>query len=241
VKECILFSDVSGTAPSHQFSNNLFGSGSPSSSESKTRALDSPTLLHLIQPFALTNLHGALGHVKRLRKQLGALSAKGETAQIAKDILIDLVDCSGIDLNALESIFVESMPEAKALGTDEARRSLALCHPTTAMDALLRKVISKLTTSNVLDKPRLFLKASDLADETSGLSVNEHPDKGNDKDVISKGVLINRGPSFVCLGCGDRSEVGGITAGYISLGWRAWEKMWTSRCICGGSWASGTI
>ena len=110
MKECVLFSDLSETAPSHQSSENI--------PPTAGRPLDSPTLLHLIQPSALAILHGVLGHVKQFRRQLGAVSANGETAQIAKDILIDLVDCSGIDLNLLESTLVAIIPDAKALGSE---------------------------------------------------------------------------------------------------------------------------
>lgn len=56
-------------------------------------------MLHLLHPYALRNLHTAVGHVKRLRDALNPLPPKGENSQIAKDILMDTVDSSGVDIN----------------------------------------------------------------------------------------------------------------------------------------------
>jgi len=52
-----------------------------------------PTLLHLVQPYALEKVHAAVAHVLRFCTYVRTLSAKQENAQLAKDILIDLVDC----------------------------------------------------------------------------------------------------------------------------------------------------
>lgn len=120
-------------------------------------------------------------------------------------------------------------------------RSLALCQPTVAMNNHLREVVQTLTNSPIIDKSRLFIKPFDLVDGVSQLSL-EGPGKEKDKDVVSKGILVNRGTCLTCLRCGGKSEIGGdvSVAGHVSLRWRAWEKMWTSRCICGGLWVNGT-
>jgi hypothetical protein len=213
-----------------------------------------PTLLHLVQPFALTNLLGMLKHVKRFRGYLGSLTPKGEKAQIAKDILVDVVDCSGIDLAALDSVLESHAQDIKAMvngglrsgcisglnswfdAVDDARRSLASCHPTSSMDAVVRKVVQAVAGSNALDKSLLFIKPSDLVDGTSVL--NEQAIKEKGRDVVSKGLLIKKRPTLHCRGCGGRSEVGGNirVAGHISLRWLAWEREWIARCICGGTW-----
>ena len=62
---------------------------------------ETPALLHLGHQYALTNLHTMLTHVKSLRLFMGHLSARGENAQIARDVLVDLVDSSGFDIDAL--------------------------------------------------------------------------------------------------------------------------------------------
>lgn len=72
-------------------------------------------LLHLVQPYALANLTAAIKHVKRFHGCLQALTPKQENAQIAKDVLVDLVDCSGIDLNALESLLTDLVQDAQAI------------------------------------------------------------------------------------------------------------------------------
>lgn len=81
-----------------------FGVGSP--------LMETPMLLHIGHPYALTNLHTILTHVKNFRVFLGQLSARGENAQIAKDVLVDLVDCSGFDIDALCSFLAECVREA---------------------------------------------------------------------------------------------------------------------------------
>lgn len=75
----------------------------------------SPTLLHLVQPYALVNLHSVLGHIKQFRAYLGTLTASEVNAQIARDILIDLVDCSGINLDLLQPLLLELIEDAKIL------------------------------------------------------------------------------------------------------------------------------
>jgi hypothetical protein len=124
------------------------------------------------------------------------------------------------------------------IAVSDRRRSLALCHPTDSMAVTARKVIQKLTNSSVLDKPTLFIKMWDLVD---GSSLSERIIKEKDRDVVSKGFLQRGGPTLRCQGCGGRSEVGGDinVADHISRRWRAWERLWTARCICGGTWIIG--
>jgi hypothetical protein len=60
-------------------------------------------------------LHSLLNHVKHFRGYLGSLSATAENVQIAKDVLVDLVDCSGIDLLKLEPLLMQFGLELKSL------------------------------------------------------------------------------------------------------------------------------
>jgi hypothetical protein len=82
------------------------------------RPLTSPTLLHLVQPFALQKFSTMVTHIKQYRAYLGSLSAKGQNAQIARDILIDVVDNSGIDFGALETLLKSFLPAVQALDSN---------------------------------------------------------------------------------------------------------------------------
>lgn len=77
--------------------------------------LDAPTLLHLGHPYALANLRSLLAHVKSFRQLLGGLSVRGENAQIARNVLVDLVDCSGLNLSSLDSLLAECLRDAQSL------------------------------------------------------------------------------------------------------------------------------
>jgi hypothetical protein len=69
--------------------------------------------LHIIHPYSLATLHCLLEHLKRFRAYLGGISAAH--AQIAKDVLVDLIDSSGIDLAKLDVIFATFGTELKSL------------------------------------------------------------------------------------------------------------------------------
>lgn len=60
-----------------------------------------PVLLHVSHPFCLGSLITALGHVRALRSFLGSLPAGSENAKMAQTLLLDTVDCSGVDFEGL--------------------------------------------------------------------------------------------------------------------------------------------
>ncbi|KAG8217710.1 hypothetical protein J3R82DRAFT_5866 [Butyriboletus roseoflavus] len=188
------------------------------------------------------------------------LALDGENSQIARDILMDVIGCSGLDLRGIEEILKSALLDAQSLTEqifhvdsvippptfatgDETRMSLSKCHPVPAQYPLLRKVVNAMYTSTAIDKARLFIKAADLIDAFASLSTSEESGKLQDRDVVTKSVLIRHIPGLLCLRCGYRSEIGGevSVAGHVSLRWRTWEKMWASRCICGGAWISGNV
>jgi len=78
-------------------------------------SFDSPPLLLLAHPFALEHLTAALTHVTQFRVYLGSLSASSENSQIARDVLTDLVDSSGVDIVALGRFLVECMQDCRLL------------------------------------------------------------------------------------------------------------------------------
>lgn len=220
--------------------------------------LESPILLHLSHPLALLQFSSALAQMNQFRGYLGSLSARGENAQIARDVLIDLVDNSGIDFGALVLLLSECLEGCQLLDSksthfsssmssmmlrelppseDEFQRGLALCQPTPTMHSHLMKVIDKLTHSTILNKSSLFIKPFDLVDGVGRLSVAHKKD--HDKDVVSKQILIGV-PNVTCLHCAGRSDVGRDPGheGKPPSRWHVWEKIWVLHCVCGGPWTS---
>ncbi|KAH0827179.1 hypothetical protein J3R83DRAFT_4871 [Lanmaoa asiatica] len=74
---------------------------------------DSPILLHLTHPFILPSLIGVITHVNRFYHSLSALTPKGENSQIARDILMDIIGCSGLDLRGIEEVLKGAMPDTR--------------------------------------------------------------------------------------------------------------------------------
>lgn len=184
------------------------------------------------------------------------MNPRGENAQIARDVLVDTIDSSGIDLQVLVPLFDEFMESAARLNrkysffclhdqflislsaADELRRSLALFSPVPPLIPHLRNVIKKILESKVIEKTKLFIKPDDLVDGVTRMTLTDQPKRS--VDVVTKRALSSHGPSFLCVRCGGKSEIGGDgkVAGHISLRWKVWEKIWASRCVCGGAWTS---
>ncbi|KAI0636718.1 hypothetical protein C8Q77DRAFT_1051073 [Trametes polyzona] len=254
-RECVLIGDNPTAAPSTPKDRDV----------PDALSLDSPIFLHLAHPYALGRLQNAIEHVKRFRDHVGKLTAKGENSHIAKDVLTDITDCSGVDLQPLGPLLAEILQDCKQLdgsfasprfcplNTDFARptaqdlrRSLAGCSPVPALKAHVHKAIGKILNSKAIDRARLFIKPSDLVDGVTQLSIAEpgaRTLKGKDVDVVSKGLLLPRQPGIVCLRCGGRSEVAlenGAAATEGSVRWQFWQRAWRWRCVCGGQWVHST-
>jgi hypothetical protein len=196
-------------------------------------------LLHLVQPYALGCLCQALKHVVLLYDCLRVKRAKEENTQIAKDVFLDLVERSGINLKGLASLLSESLQDSASISgqfsfddmnhilhppiEEDALRSLSLCQPTTSFIPLLQKTAQRITTSDVLDKAVLFIKPSDLVSVGGGSLIPEQDVKEKERDVITKAVLLKNGPIFRCRRCDGQSEVG---ANVSAAGWQTWERMW---------------
>lgn len=54
-------------------------------------------------------------HVNRFYHSLSALTPKGENSQIARDILMDVIGCSGLDLKGIEDILKGTMPDVRSI------------------------------------------------------------------------------------------------------------------------------
>ncbi|KAH7913732.1 hypothetical protein BJ138DRAFT_1145401 [Hygrophoropsis aurantiaca] len=241
LKECVALADISDTEPDTKIEpadhQDIF-SWDSSARAAYLPSFDTPILLHLVHPFARANLCDIVSHVNRFHSTLSSLTAKGESSHIARDVLLDLVSCSGVNLGALESTLKDEVCELTSIPADDVRLALARSHPVPSMYAQLRKVIQKIASSSAVDKPRLFLKPSDLVDGFANLSTSEQPGKEQERDVVTKGFLLKRGPGLTCVRCGYRSEIGSEAGmgGHTSIKWRSWEKKWAAHCICGGSW-----
>lgn len=110
MKECILTAPIATT---EDISDDLFGSG-PETPIEVTESAYTPILLLLVQPLALKALKSAVSSVSRWKDHLSGLSASGESAKIAKDVLVSLVDESAIvDIKALEEMLAEFLVTAE--------------------------------------------------------------------------------------------------------------------------------
>ena len=63
-----------------------------------------PILLNLLYPDALAKLRDTVGDVKQLHEQLKSVEPNGEKGIVARNALLDTIDSSGINLEALESL-----------------------------------------------------------------------------------------------------------------------------------------
>lgn len=88
--------------------------------------LNQPILLHLSHPFALQNLIKALDHVKALRAYIGSLPAGGEQAKVAQVVLVDAVDCSGVNFGELLGLLGNNFDSAQKLER-ESRKCFGNC------------------------------------------------------------------------------------------------------------------
>lgn len=125
---------------------------------------------------------------------------------------------------------------------------MASCRPTPVMREQLISFGQRLEAARAVDKPRLFIKASDLVDGISKVSLGPAMTvpsavAGKDRDVITRSALIPGKDLRICFRCEGRSVKGPqppVVAGQLSLRWFAWQKLWYPRCICGGTWGSAT-
>lgn len=121
---------------------------------------------------------------------------------------------------------------------DQLRRSLDACAPLDGLHGHIRKTLQRINHSAAVDKPKLFLKPADLVDGIVRLSLETH--KKDNRDVISKGLLLDKTLKVSCIRCSGMSSVPvneAQNAGGRLPRWRLWEKGWENHCICWGLWA----
>lgn len=197
-------------------------------------SLNAPSLLPLAHPYALENVCKAVNHVAKLRAYIGTLPAGGEKEGTAKSVLLDLVDCSGIDFAALDALLADYYNELAVVNADDCRLSLASCRPVTSMYPLLSKILRRIDGLKGLNKPMLFIKPMDLVDGVQQLSL-AFEKKEIEMDAILKKPLAKQTPESVCVRCGGTSLLGvDLSDSKISIKWRMWEKTQMPRCVCYG-------
>ncbi|KAF8481409.1 hypothetical protein JB92DRAFT_3038603 [Gautieria morchelliformis] len=204
-----------------------------------------PSLIHIIHPYLLDNLIGAISHLNAFRAYLDTLLPSKLKAGIAKELALDFIDCSGIDFKELESALrkISQLEEFTALDAGTLRRSFCLLSPLPTTQGLLMEACSLITSPTTVSKPRLFIKPSDLVDGISKLNL-ERGKMNKVRDVVSKGVLGTPGSARTCTRCGGKTEVGRTPLprranDITDIGsWAAWEHGWKA-CICGGLWMKG--
>lgn len=110
----------------------------------------------------------------------------------------------------------------------------------------IRKIIDKVLVLKAIDRARLFIKPSDLADGIARLTLSEYwPPAGGSRekntDVVKKSALWRNTTASVCMRCSGRSDVAldkkGPADAPLSR-WQTWERSWQTRCVCGGLWSS---
>jgi hypothetical protein len=216
----------------------------------------STTFLHLLHPYALGHLRATLDDVRNFYEQLAKYPAVGENAQIAKNVIVDVVECSGIKLTVLDDVLAAVAEDLKGIDGEldvPLRReyahglvavllsqSLAQCRVVPALTADVRKLVDRVARSEALDKARLFINPAELISGFARMDVSGGSSTDSPRDIVTKGVLQANLPSLVCLRCGGRTQLPeNLLVKSHSKGWATWERMWATRCICGGFWSSG--
>ncbi|KAG0692911.1 hypothetical protein DFH29DRAFT_1007943 [Suillus ampliporus] len=168
MKECIFLADLADLTPNMSLNLNEVRLKEEPMDDNPflhNLSFDVPILLHLVHPLALMNLM--------------------TNSPFMRDIMLDLVSFSGLDLRVLKDILNTMISEVSAIPTEEAMASFAEGHPVPAQYEQLKRIIQLLTTSSAIDKLRLFIKSSDLVDSFANLSASDRPPGDNPKmDVV---------------------------------------------------------
>ena len=71
-------------------------------------------MLHLVHPLGCATLGRILPHIKSFRAFLSSRHPTNEVLQMADDVLIDMIQRSGIDLGKLEPLIVQQLEDIKS-------------------------------------------------------------------------------------------------------------------------------
>jgi hypothetical protein len=208
--------------------------------DKQTTPATHPILSVLLFPDALAKLRLTVGDVKRFYEYLKNLETSGENGVMSKNALLDTVDGSGVNLEALDPLLAYISEQVKGANATDLRQSLVACSPVPRLYPLLIGITQAVSKSHAIDKSRLFIKVVDFVSEVGKVRKSYI---GEGQDVISKGILLRRRPTRVCVRCGGKTQQhdmgprgDGPAHGSTSLQWQAWVHRWSARCICGGRW-----
>ena len=74
----------------------------------------SSTFIHLVHPYALNHVMLFLEHIKLFRYFLRLTTSQEDRYRVARELLLDIIDSSAIDLEALEKVLLEVKDEVKS-------------------------------------------------------------------------------------------------------------------------------
>ncbi|KZT70141.1 hypothetical protein DAEQUDRAFT_810869 [Daedalea quercina L-15889] len=154
-------------------------------------ASSTSTFVHLVHPYSLGRIRMILDHVKRFRKHIASLTAKGENAQIARDVLLDVIDCSGIDLDQISVVLGDVYESLRGANENDLRQTLLGGTPRPSLSNALRSAVEKIAGTGGINRARLFIKPGDLVDGVARLSLVDQHLKDKQRDVVSKGLLLH--------------------------------------------------
>ncbi|KAI9509649.1 hypothetical protein F5148DRAFT_1186141 [Russula earlei] len=201
-----------------------------------------PIMLNLLYPDALAKLRVTVGNVKKLYGQLKSIDPNGENGATAKNVLLDTIDNSGINLEGLESVLTQISEKIEGTNAADVRRSLAASHPLPTVFPLLWRNAQMVSKSNAIQKSRLFIKSKEFVSEF-GKARKSSEYVREERDVVTKGILLRHRPTRACVRCEGKSQQheiilqeDGPVPGTIFSQWNVCRRRWLSRCICGGRW-----
>ncbi|KAI0322194.1 hypothetical protein OF83DRAFT_1094908, partial [Amylostereum chailletii] len=192
LRECIL---MTGDTEDAKLSNQEGASSIPN------------IFLHIMHPDHLASIRLVLADVIHFYEYLSRHHAIGENSQLAKNVLLDIVEYSGIDLPSLEAVFEAIGGDFKDANGDALRQSVACCRPVSSLSPILRQIVNKIAASDAVDKPRLFIRPTDLVSGIGRVQSGEISGKEEARDVITQGVLLTSSPFCICVRCGGKTQV----------------------------------
>ncbi|KAH6918502.1 hypothetical protein BKA70DRAFT_1247385 [Coprinopsis sp. MPI-PUGE-AT-0042] len=231
MKACVLAATLAGPPSPTDDDDDLFGGGEASESPSWNPP---SALLHFCYPFALENFTVLVMHIKRFRNYMASLQPPQD--EVARHVLNDMIDYCPVDMAELETFLKATAEGLRKLDVESLDEGFAACKPTASLTPYLRSICEKIIEHpTLLDKARLFVEPYDLLDGVARMSEG-HKLKGKDIDIVTKQSLHNK-TQWLCIRCEGRRRSAFQSPAGPSPKWKAWEKKFRTRCICGGAWS----
>ncbi|EJD45725.1 hypothetical protein AURDEDRAFT_137113 [Auricularia subglabra TFB-10046 SS5] len=188
-----------------------------------------PLFFLLLHPLPVATLLDVLKNIESFHLFVTSSSTRTDNAYIARQSVIDCVQLSPLNIGELKTGLENLLVDVEAMNVDHRRRSLCMLAPAPELYAQLPILASRLTSPNLVDKPRLFYEST--------------PSASKGKAVLSVLTRMPLEAYRVCGRCGGRAEP--FTHALVmpiqknadkSVRLEAWLKQWNARCLCGGRW-----